>query len=165
MINAAEGIYLLHAGRTDEALTQLRQTVELDPRSWLPRIFLASTLMEKSMFAEAISEANTAQTLNQSSSQPIAWRGLAQARFGQRAEARDALHSLLRLSRERYVPPYYIALVYNGLDEREQALTWLERGFEVRDPRMIVLKVEPKWNNLRKESRFISLLKRLKLST
>lgn len=163
LINAAEGVYLLLAGRKDEALAQLRQTVELDPKSWLPHIFLSSTLMEKRMSAEAIEEARIAEMLNHSSAQPIAWRAYTQARAGQRAEAEDALENLLRRSREHYVPPYYIALVYNGLGRLPQTLAWLERGFEVRDPRMIMLKVETKWNNLRREPPFQDLLKRLNL--
>jgi hypothetical protein len=42
-------------------------------------------------------------------------------------------------------------------------LDWLEKGYEQRDPKMTLLKVEPKWNNLRSDPRFTSLLKRMKL--
>ena len=73
------------------------------------------------------------------------------------------LEGLLKLSTERFVPPYLIALVYNGLGERDEALAWLERGFEQRDPSMTFLKVEPKWNNLRDDSRFQDLLRRVGL--
>jgi serine/threonine-protein kinase len=71
------------------------------------------------------------------------------------------LEELSKLSTGRYVRPYHIALVHNGLDEGEQALTWLERGFEQRDAKMVFLKVEPKWNNLRNEPRFVDLMKRM----
>ena len=71
------------------------------------------------------------------------------------------LEELLKLSTERYVPPYHIALIYNGLDERDETLAWLERGYEQRDPKMVFLKVEPKWNNLRDDPRFQDLLRRV----
>jgi serine/threonine-protein kinase len=69
------------------------------------------------------------------------------------------LEELSKLSTTRYVPPYHIALIHNGLGEEDQALTWLERGFEQRDAKMVFLKVEPKWNNLRNEPRFVVLMR------
>jgi hypothetical protein len=45
---------------------------------------------------------------------------------------------------------------------RGNALGWLEKAYEQRDPKMTFLKVEPKWNNLRGEPRFIDLMKRMK---
>ncbi len=71
------------------------------------------------------------------------------------------LDRLLKLSTERHVSPHNIALVYIGLGEPEEALAWLERAFEQRDGRMVFLKVEPKWNDLRGNPRFQDLLQRL----
>jgi hypothetical protein len=67
------------------------------------------------------------------------------------------------LSATRYVPAYNIAMIYNGLDDRDQAIAWLERGIAERDPRMIFLVVEPKWNNVRDDARFVGLLRRVRL--
>ena len=72
---------------------------------------------------------------------------------------KSGLEELLKLSTERYVPPYYIAMIYDGLDERDEAIAWVERGYEQRDPRMALLKAEPKWNNLRSDPRFQDLLR------
>jgi hypothetical protein len=44
---------------------------------------------------------------------------------------------------------------------RNETLAWLERGYREREPRMVFLKVEPKWNNLRDEPRFQDLLRRV----
>ena len=46
------------------------------------------------------------------------------------------LDELLNLSSQRFVPPYHIALVYHALGENDKALMWLEKGYEVRDPKM-----------------------------
>jgi serine/threonine-protein kinase len=46
---------------------------------------------------------------------------------------------------------------------RDNALEWLEKGYEQRDPKMTFLKVEPKWNNLRNEPRLVDLMNRMKL--
>ena len=64
---------------------------------------------------------------------------------------------------QRYVSPYNIAMIYNGLGERDEALAWLERGYREREPRMVLLKAEPKWNNLRDDPRFRDLVRRVGL--
>jgi tetratricopeptide (TPR) repeat protein len=94
----------------------------------------------------------------------MAFLGYALAKSGKQTEARAVLEELLKLSTERYVPSYNIALIYNGLGEREQTLAWLERAYEQRDARLIFLKVEPKWNNLRSDPRFVDLLRRVRLA-
>jgi serine/threonine-protein kinase len=113
------------------------------------------------LFAEAVAEARKARELSGSVSQPFSFLGYALAKSGKRAEARAVLEELLKLSTERYVPPYYVALIYKGLGEHDEAIAWLERGYEQRDPRMIFLKTEPKWNDMHADPRFQDLLRRV----
>lgn len=117
--------------------------------------------MEKGMYVEAIAEATKARQLNRGESISIAYRGYALAKLGKEAEARAALEELLKLSREHYVAPYHVAFLHNGLGERNETLAWLERGFEQRDPKMVFLKVDRRWNNLRADPRFQDLLRRV----
>jgi hypothetical protein len=70
------------------------------------------------------------------------------------------LDELKKRSTERYVPPYDFALIHNGLGERNEAFAWLERGVEQRDPKILFLKVDARWNNSRDDPRFVSLLDR-----
>jgi len=56
-----------------------------------------------------------------------------------------------------------MAIIYTGLEEKEQALAWLEKAYEDRDVRLVFLKVEPKWDVLRADERFISLIRRVGL--
>jgi TolB-like protein/Tfp pilus assembly protein PilF len=161
--SALEVQFLIHAGRTDEALARLRKTFELDPNFWLAHLFAASAYIEKGMFDEAIAEARKAEELSGVSSHPIAFEGYALAKSGKQAKARAVLAALLQLSTKRYVSPYSIAMIYNGLDERDKSLAWLERGYAQRDHKMVFLKVEPKWNNLRDDPRFQDLLRRVGL--
>ena len=163
LMNAMEGQFLLHAGRTDEAIARLRETIELDPKSRPAHWFLASAYIEKGRFAEAVAEAAAARALSPSNTQMIAYESFVNAKLGLRAEALHALETLLQVARDRYVPPYTIALMYNGLDQPGEALRWLERGLEDRDPFMTFLKVEPKWKNLRTHPRYFRLLNRLNL--
>jgi tetratricopeptide (TPR) repeat protein len=161
--NVVEGSTLINAGRADEALAKLQQTLELDPNYWFAHTFASSAYIEKGMFAEAVAEARKAREFSEVATRPTAFLGYALAKSGRRAEARAELEGLLKSSKERYVSPYNIAMVYNGLGERDETLEWLERGYREREPRMVFLKAEPKWNNLRDDPRFQDLIRRVGL--
>ena len=160
-INALEGLFLLHAGQIDEAIARLQKTLELDPNYRLANMFAARAYIEKGMFAEAIAATRKARELSVVSSEPIAYGTYALAKSGKITEAQTALDELLKSSNERYVPPYNIALIYNALGDSNKALDYLEKSFAEKDVRMVWLKVEPKWNNLRTEPRFIELMKKM----
>jgi len=163
-LNALEGQFLVHAGKPDEALARLRDTFELAPAFWLPHVFASSAYIEKGMFAEAVAEARRATELSPTQTISLAYEGYALVKLGKRSEARDVLDKLLKLSTERFVPPCHIALLYNGLGDRNQAFEWLERGLEQRDPKMTFLKVDSKWNNLRDDPRFMDVVRRVGFS-
>jgi serine/threonine-protein kinase len=137
----------------------LQGTLELEPNYRLAHAIAARAYSEKGMYAEAIAESRKARDLSAVSSEPIAFGAYALAKSGKVAEAQAALDALLRLSQTRYVPPTNIALIYNALGKSDKALDYLEKGFTEKDVRMVFLKVEPKWNNLRNEPRFVDLMK------
>ena len=162
--NALEGQFLIHAGRTDEALKRLQETLAMDPNYLLAHLYQSSAYIDKGMYAEAVAEARKALEISGERSTYVAgFLAYALATSGKSAEARSILEGLLKSSAEKYVPPYTIALVYNGLGEHDKALSWLERAYAQRSAAMVFLKVEPKWNNLRADARFQDLLRRLEL--
>ena len=158
--NALEGQILFFAGRSDDSLDRLNKTIDLNPNFWLSHLFISRVYTEKGMHAKAVAAAKKAGELS-GNSQSEAYHAYALAKWGKLEEARTVLDELLKLSTERYVPPYNFAVVYNGLGESDKALDYLEKGFAEKDVRMVFLKVEPKWNNLRSEPRFIDLMKRM----
>lgn len=160
--NAVEGQIFFFAGNYDEALVRLQKTIDLEPNFWLSHLFISRVYSEKGMHAEAVAEAKRAGELS-GNSQSDAYRAYALAKWGKLSEARAVLDELLKLSTETYVPPYNIALAYNALGDRERALDYLEKGFSEKDVRMVFLKIEPQWNNLRSEQRFLDLLKRMRI--
>jgi len=158
--NAVEGQILFFAGKSDEALDRLNKTIDLNPNFWLSHLFFSGVYTEKGMHAEAVAAIKKSVELS-GNSQSEAYHAYALARWGKQAEARALLDKLLKLSTERYVPPYNFALVYNGLGESDKALDYLEKAFAEKNVLMVFLKVDPKWNNLRNEPRFIDLMRRM----
>ena len=160
--NAEEGQIFFFAKDYDNALDRLKKTIDLDPSFWLSHLFISRVYTEKGMHSEAVEEAKKAGELSRNS-QSHAYRAYALAKWGKLSEAREVLNELLKLSTETYVPPYNIAVAYNAVGETQKALDYLEKGFSDRDVRMVFLKVEPQWDSLRSEPRFVDLIKRMKI--
>ena len=80
--------------------------------------------------------------------------------MGQTVEANNVLAMLEDIARERYVPPYAMAIVHAGLDHPEQAMEWLDRSLVSHDIHLAFLTIDPKWDALRSDPRFISVLQR-----
>jgi tetratricopeptide (TPR) repeat protein len=84
---------------------------------------------------------------------------------GRRTEALAMLEGLRHLSTTRYVSPYSVALVYAGLDDRDQALAWLDKAYAERSDYMPYLRLEPMLDGVRSDPRFATLVRRVGLPT
>ncbi len=159
--NALEGQFLLHAGRVDEALDRLGKTLEVAPNFWMPHLFSSAAYIEKADFEKAVTAARKASELSPAQTTSLAFEAFALSKAGRRSEAEAILDRLLKRSRERFVPPYHIALVYHSLGDEANTFLWLNKGLELRDPKMTFLKVDPKWRDLRDDPRYAELLRRM----
>ena len=71
------------------------------------------------------------------------------------------IEELKAASQQSFVPAFFVALVYAGLEVKDQAFTWLEKAYEERFNRLAYLKVEALWDPLRSDPRFADLLRRV----
>ncbi len=160
--NALTGQFLVHAGRTDDAIARLQAALAMDPNHVLAHVFASAAYSEKGRFPEAIAHAEKAVAVTRRTmAHPMGLLGYALAKSGDAAGARALLDELLAASKSRYVAPYGVALLYNALGDTGQTFAWLERGYEARDHKMNLLKVDPKWNNLHGDPRFEDLVRRI----
>lgn len=81
---------------------------------------------------------------------------------GARTEGRKVLEEMQALSKRRYVPPDYFAMVYEGLGERERALQWFEKAVTERSINFWILP-DPRFDRIRTEPRFKDLMRRMGL--
>jgi len=70
------------------------------------------------------------------------------------------LRALEATARERFVPPYALALVHAGLGDREAVFEGLGKAYDVRDVHLVFLTVDPKWDAYRSDGRFAALIAR-----
>jgi hypothetical protein len=89
--------------------------------------------------------------------------GHANGTAGNKAEAKKTLDLLMDRSKKQYVPSYWIAMIYVGLEEKDRAFAWLERAFQERSSWLVWAKVEPRFDTLRTDPRFNTLLVGMKL--
>jgi tetratricopeptide (TPR) repeat protein len=115
------------------------------------------------MYEQAIAEAKKAGELNPASSQPASCLGYYLAVSGKTSEATAILDQMMKPADGRYVPPNHVALIYNGLGNREQTLAWLDRGIAEHDPKMTFLKVGKSWSNLYDDPHFQEIVKKVGL--
>jgi TolB-like protein/Tfp pilus assembly protein PilF/class 3 adenylate cyclase len=163
LIRALEGMILHHAGRNDEALARLQTALELDPNFWVTHLMLGRVYLQQRKYPEAIAQFAKARELSGGNSEAIGSIGYAEALAGDKEKARAVLEELKVLSQQRYVPPSNMGLVYCGLGDKDGALSNLERACDERDARVTLLKVDPRWDSLRDNPRFIAILKRIGL--
>jgi Flp pilus assembly protein TadD len=118
---------------------------------------------QKAMFVEAVAELQKACELSGDSPGMAAVLGHAYAASGKTSEAMNILNTLKELSKRKYVPSYYMAMIYVGLGERDQALHWLEKAYEEQAASLAYLNVDPSMDDLRSDSRFQDLVRRVGL--
>jgi len=160
-ISAVMGWMLYLARDYDRAIQQEKMVLEMDANFSLAHRYLGLAYEQKKLFAEAISEFQTAQSLSGARPLDSGSLGHAYAIAGKSAEAREILKKISERSPQTYFPALDIALIHVGLAEKDLAFQWLERAFEERSPWLIHLRVDPRFDPLRTDQRFTSLLDRI----
>jgi tetratricopeptide (TPR) repeat protein len=87
--------------------------------------------------------------------------GHAYAASGRRGEAQKIVEELKEQAKQRHVTPYWIAMIYVGLGEKDQAFSWLEKAFEERSSWLQWFKTDPMLDSLRSDPRYADLLRRI----
>lgn len=164
-INTGLGHVLYLSRQYDQAIEQYRRALELDPSFVQAHLWFGRPYLQKGMYDEAIAEVLQAVKLSGESTISLAVLGHAYASAGRRAEVDRILSKLKERASKQYVPSYWIALIYTGLGAKDEAFEWLERAFRERSSWMAWIKVEPRFDVLRSDPRFVSLLKRMRLET
>jgi tetratricopeptide (TPR) repeat protein len=150
-----------YARRYDEAIRHYQQALELDPNFFWSYLWIGQARVQQGRYPEAIAEINRAVALSGNQTRVIATLGHAYAVAGRKNEAQQVIDQLLKRSEDNYVSPYYIALVYTGLGEKDKAFEWLEKAYEERESYFNLFRVEPVFDALRPDPRFVSLLSRV----
>jgi len=161
VINADLGIDLYLARRYDDAIEQFKKTLALDPTFFYTHYNLGIVLQLKGDLPGAIAEFEKAKQLSNDVF-TIALLGAAKGLAGDKHAAEQTLKELDQLAQSQEVDDYSRALVYLGLNNKEEALRALDRTFVARDGSSLGwLKVDPLLDPLRGDPRFEALVKKV----
>jgi DNA-binding winged helix-turn-helix (wHTH) protein/tetratricopeptide (TPR) repeat protein len=158
-VNQALSAQVAYAGQDYESAKQFaKQAIVVDPEFWIGHFQLGQVYEHMGENELALESMNNAGRFSSGNSKALSLRAYIFAKLGRKEEAVEVLRALEGMSRERYVPPYAMALIHTGLGDGEKALELLGQALAVRDVHLAFLTVDPKWNVLRADPRFAELV-------
>jgi len=158
-MNAQLGVAFYYARRFDDAIQQMRRTLDLDSGFSGARFRLAAAYEQKGMYREAIAEVQSRGRALADNTDYLGLLGHIYAQAGRRREAEDVLSQLQRISKERYVNPIDFVFVYEGLRKNDKALEYLEKAYAARE--IAGIGSDPLSDPIRADPRFQALLRRM----
>jgi tetratricopeptide (TPR) repeat protein len=154
-MNVRAGEWFYYARQYDEAIKQYQKALELDPNSSFAHWALGRAYVQKGMYEEAIAE------FQKGVPPQIALPGYTYGVAGKRDEALNVLNTRLENWEQGRGHPAAIAYTYIGLGEKDKALEWLEKIYEMRGGWIDLIKVDPWYDSLRDDPRFQDLVRRM----
>ena len=150
------------AGESATAIERCRHVLDMDPGYAPARRLLGAALLASGKPHDAVAELTAAAGHDESDPISNAWLAHALALAGAGDEARALV---ARLESGVAGPPvsYHLAIAHTGLGNRDAAFRLLEMACRDREPAIINLGVEPRFDPLRRDSRYTALTERLRL--
>jgi tetratricopeptide (TPR) repeat protein len=144
------------------AEAELRQCVVSNANYAWGHNGLGSVYLQTGRFREAVAELERGFLLSHRGVMELTYVAHAHAASGDRARAMELLDEMKSLSRYRFVPPEYVAVVYTGLGDIELAIEWMAKAYAQRSMHAWMLP-DPRLDPLRTEARFQQIRKRMGL--
>ena len=151
------------ARRHDEAIAQYKKTLELDPNFPTAHYFLGRSYEAQGKYDQAVAQYGIAAKISGMPPEILSHANQVYAKSGWKAYLQTILDQVLNQTGGRRFPPFVIATYYARLGDKEQALAWLEKGYEERDFRMTMISVSFEFDGLRSEPRFQELVQKIGL--
>jgi TolB-like protein/DNA-binding winged helix-turn-helix (wHTH) protein/Tfp pilus assembly protein PilF len=162
-VNADLGMALHAARRYDEAIAQERRTMDLDAAYPTPYFIRGMAYEQKGELPQAIADYEDYARRTHRDGNALAALGHAYAVAGRREEARRLADELAPRVRRGEASPFYLALVYAGLGDKEAALQWLEKAYRAHSGSMRYVRVDRRLDPLRSDPRYQDLMRRVGL--
>ena len=144
----------------DDAIAQLRETLDMDPGFGAAHSLLGRALFQKGQFDEGLDELTKGQLPRATY---LAFVAYGEAAAGRESQAREHLREALEAGRVNgaYLSPSYVAHVYTALGDQEQAMDWLERGYDQSDFTLVNVYTDPRYEPLRSNPRYKELIEKM----
>jgi serine/threonine-protein kinase len=163
LLNTALGEAYYEARNFTDSIAPNQQALSIDPHYGDAIINIGRAYEQMKMYPQALRAYQSILAFAPHEPALLALLGHLYAVTGQQAAARGIISQLQQMSGTQYVPSLYIALIYIGLGDKEQAFAWLDKAYEERADFLVYLPTDPMADPLRSDPRFPVLLQRLGL--
>jgi Tfp pilus assembly protein PilF len=163
LLNAALGEAYYEAHRFSDSIGPNQQALSIDPRYAIAIINIGRANEQMRMYPQAQQYYQSILAFAPHEPALLALLGHLYAVTGRQAAAREIISQLQQLSGSQYVPSLYVALIYIGLGEKDEAFAWLDKAYAERCDFLVYLPTDPMADPLRSDPRFLALLGRLGL--
>jgi TolB-like protein/DNA-binding SARP family transcriptional activator len=163
IIHAAVGTVRMFARDYEAALAEFRAILAHEPEWATAQALLGRALASAGRYEDAIGPMETAVELSKRRPSHVSLLAYAMAMAGRTNEARALLDELEEAPPGSFAPPVDLAAVYVALGRPNEAFRILNRGVDERDEEMMYMKVDPRYDPVRRDPRFDRLLERLDL--
>src|SRR5262249_16362140 len=135
--------FIAAAGNHEEARTELERVIGMDPAHWFPHWELSFLEARGGHLEEALAEAEKAVKLSGEMSLTVALLACCCHAVSDRSRAEALRAQLEERLRKRYVPPLFFSWIASAGKDTEEAVRWLERAAEGKDPWFPFYRVVP----------------------
>jgi TolB-like protein/Tfp pilus assembly protein PilF len=163
IVSSVVGRGFYYARQFDRAIGELEKSLELDPNFAQTHLYLGWAYEQKARYEDAIAEFHKGVTLSGGESEMAGALGHAYAVSGKQGEAEKTLVALKERSRQHYIAPFDIAVIYVGLGSKDSTFDWLGKAYEDRSTWLTWLKVDPRFDGIRDDARYRNLMRRMGL--
>jgi tetratricopeptide (TPR) repeat protein len=160
VINSDQALIEIFARRPREAIAVAKRALEMDKEFQRLQRMLMWAYQEAGLLDEAVREGEG--MLGAEGEDPIfpmSILGYAYAVNGQPEKARQMVERLLAQTDQSSPASVQAAAVLSGLGDRDRAFELLAKALTVRDDRLLWIKVDPRFENLRADERYTKLLR------
>jgi DNA-binding winged helix-turn-helix (wHTH) protein/TolB-like protein/tetratricopeptide (TPR) repeat protein len=154
---------LHYAGRHDEAIRNLEETLRLHPQLIPALLHLGLIYTNTGRPENGIAKFREAQAIGSDSTQLLALEAFAHATAGDRESALRILQDIEKRSERESVAASNVALAWTALGEKDRAFAWLERAYDQRIYLLRSVTVQPGFAPLRGDPRYAELVRRMGL--
>jgi TolB-like protein/DNA-binding winged helix-turn-helix (wHTH) protein len=161
LVNSDVGWVYLFSRRYDEAIDQIRRTLDLEPGFGSARACLIQAYIYKGTIPDALALGKEEMTRAGATPQALASIANPDTSAGLRSYLVWMLEREERLSGDTQPSPFRIARLYAEIGDKDRALASLAEAVRYHDPMLLFVKVDPAYDSLQSDARFVVLVQRL----
>jgi tetratricopeptide (TPR) repeat protein len=162
--NVIASFSYLSSGRASEAVEHGRRGVELDPNSYLAQWSLSAALEGDGQYEEAAAAADRALAISGRHCWAMMTLASIYASWDKPDNARAVYREMEARSARDYIQPAALAVAAAAVGDMDRAISFAQHALDDRDPLFVMMaRSWPDYGRLRKDSRFLEIIRRLRL--